>query len=371
MSSIVKKSCYSSNNLDYEKNIAVYVHTLKQGGSQRAVESLLKRFKKKNYGMFIFSPTEGEYMEKYKDIYEANVFVLDDNISLFGEERENLSYFNIIIINSLCSYRYAYYYANTNIPCIWWIHETETVIKNGFGGLDSILLGSRNYIFAFPWIEPMRYWERLFPKSTIIHLPIEVEDTYKEDFTNVETDTKFRILIPGSYQIEKGFHVALEALIKLDAMGINDYEATFCGYIGNEEYYATIAEWGKKNDNINVLKEVSKEEMDKLIRQSDCVVIPSIFDAGPLTAVETMVQKKIVIISDTTGVANFLNDCDSAFVFKSENSEDLLKRILMVYYDKVKLQFLSEKGRKIYEKHFSESVVDSIFEGLLNFLKKD
>ena len=361
--SIVQSVIYDDKMPEYEKNVAIFVHTLKHGGSQRAVETLLKRFIQMGYGVFIFSPINGTYSEIFAEKYGAIIFITDESQCLNGTERDVLYHFDKVIINSIGGYRYAYYYLNKDIPCVWWVHEEEFVIKNMVKQLDPILLGSSNLIFAFPWSEPISVWNNYYPKHKTVFLPIEIEDNLKTP--TIEDDlgkgNRLRILIPGSYQLQKGFHIALEAIIKLESVGISDYEAVFCGYVGDEEYYNTISEIAENHSNIKILKEISEEEMEDYISWSDCVIIPSLFDAGPLTAIEALKHRKLLIVSNSTGASGFVKDCESAFVFQNENTEELFKRLLLVYNDRVTLDNLRTRGRRVYENHFTKEKVDKFF----------
>ncbi len=361
--SIIQEVIYDDEAPEYERNVAIFVHTLSQGGSQRAVETLLKRFLKKNYGVFIFSPVNGVYANIFAEKYGASVFILDESKCLYGTERDVLYDFDMVIINSLCSCRYAQYYTNKDIPCVWWIHEGELVINNFANNIDPIVIGSSNFIFAFPWGASIKAWKKLFPDSQTELMPIEVEDSKIKEANKV--NNVFKIFIPGSYQVHKGFHIALQAIIKLEALGISDYEATFCGYIENEDYYKIISKEIEKHENIKIVGEISKNEMDKYMSESDCVVIPSVFDAGPLTAIEALMHGKIVILSDSTGASDFVKDCENAFVFPNESVDELFKRLLLIYNDRNKLEDIRINGRRVYEKYFSDEKIDLAFEGLI------
>ena len=52
-----------------------------------------------------------------------------------------------------------------------------------------------------------------------------------------------------------------------------------------------------------------------------------------------------------------MQDCVNSFVFRSENPQELFKRLLLVIADKEKLASIAQAGRKIYENNFSEEVI--------------
>ena len=93
-----------------DSNVGIFVHTLEQGGSQRAIESLIDRLIRRKCGVFILSPVDGEYATVYAEKYGACVFVTDDRVDLSADDRDKLRLFDIVFINSFCSFRYSLYY---------------------------------------------------------------------------------------------------------------------------------------------------------------------------------------------------------------------------------------------------------------------
>ncbi len=360
---------YDDESCSCDKNVGIYVHTLKQGGSQRAVELLLKRLKAHNYGVFVISPVDGEYAGILAEKYGANVFVIDEKGYLSGSARDILLHFDFVVLNSFCSTRFAYYYLNTETPCIWWIHEGVEVTEQSIKNMDPIFVGSKNFVYAFPWPKPMNLWKNAFPDVQTFFLPIEVEDCSDNSTeTPVDTGDRVRYLIPGAYNPHKGFHTAVQAFLIMEANGYTDYEAVFCGYDNCGEYYDIIENACSGRKNIKILGELTKEELYKQMAGSDCVIVPSIFDAGPLTAVEALMHGKLLIVSDKCGISEYIEDCENGFVYTAEDASDLFKKVSYVYQDRARLNNVSERGRKLYERYFSKNVMDEAFEDLMDIV---
>ena len=361
---IVEK-IYSAEKLYIsDRNIGIYVHTLEEGGSQRAVEFLVNKLIDRGYGVCVFSPIDGKYADIYSDRCKALVVRMDDSIGLYGDDRTVIRSFEAVFINSMLSYRYLLYYINTDIPCYMWIHEGEKVIRHYLKATDPIIYGSENITYAFPWKAPMRLWEEMFPKSKTAYLPIEVSDVQLQPERRVQ-NSEIRFFFPGAYVIHKGFHVAVQSLILLEAGGAKDFKAYFCGYECESEYYRKLKEICDGHENITLLGELNKEEMEEQLCLADCVVTPSILDAGPLTAVEALSHEKLLVISDATGVSEYIKDCVNGFVFQSENVQELYKRLLLVYHDVKGLGEISRRGRAVYEQFFTAKAMDEALEQLL------
>ena len=362
---LVIKAYYDEAAPVKEKNVGIFVHTLGEGGSQRAVEALIPRLERAGYGVYILSSEDGKYAQIYSENYGACVLVLDEMSCVLGEGRASMRLFDLVVINSFCSDMFSLYYADTEIPCIWWSHEGNEVVDNYIKNLNQTLIRSKNFVYAFPWVNPMSLWEQTYPEVKTAYLPIEVKDSYT-GATN--TGEKVRFFVPGSYKTYKGFHIALQAFITMMATGMTDFEAIFCGYDHDSEYYKTLEKACEKYSNIKLLGELDQSEMDEQFSEADCVVIPTTLDAGPLTAVEALMHKDILVISDAAGVSGIIQDCVNGFVYPSDNVVELYKRLIMVYHDKASLEGIAAGGRSIYEEFFASEAMDVAFDELMSEL---
>ncbi len=348
----------------YDKNAVIFVHTLKQGGSQRAVELLIERLNGQDFGVFVLSPVTGEYADIYSKEYDACVIITDPDIVLPGDARKDLYRFDIAIFNSFCSFEYSLYYINTGIPCVYWLHEGEEVTKQNVDNIDRIIIGGSNCLYAFPWPKPLKMWEDAYPYAKTLLLPIEVEDLYK-GCRKDEPKDRIRFLIPGNYNPHKGFHIVVQALLIMEARGYKDYEAVFCGYDAQGEYYDIIANACSNVERITLLGELGKEELYKQISEADCVIVPSVFDAGPLTAVEALMMSKALIVSDACGMSALIKDCYNGLVFGKEDYNELLNKMMFVYQYRNSLTELGGRGRIVYEENYTKEIMDRAFDELL------
>ena len=120
-----------------------------------------------------------------------------------------------------------------------------------------------------------------------------------------------------------------------------------------------------KIPNVAIEGPLTREELYRKYAASDCVIILTRMDAGPLTAVEAAMFGRIVIISDAAGLSENFEDCVSGFVFPSENVEELLKRIMLVICDFPKLAAIGERARHVYEANFSPDTARDVLVKLI------
>lgn len=113
---------------------------------------------------------------------------------------------------------------------------------------------------------------------------------------------------------------------------------------------------------ITMLDSLPREEVYLWYKISDCVLAPSRVDATPTSIVEAMMFGRIVLVSDATGISKYLTDCVNAFVFPSENVEELMKRIMLIISEYGQLDAIGERGRLVYEANYSPKHVQKILE---------
>ena len=142
----------SEQNSSGDKNALIFVHTLSYGGSQNALCSLLSRLKNSGYNLWIVSPLDGPFRETYAQNYGANciihTFLMDDSYK--NVLRSN---FDLVVLNSICSNYYAYPFINTDIPVLFWIHESTNFLKENTAQLIHPAFVSDNFHYITAWPE--------------------------------------------------------------------------------------------------------------------------------------------------------------------------------------------------------------------------
>lgn len=353
---------FSDQSVSNEKNALVFVHTLSYGGSQTALCSLLSRLKESGYSLWILSPLDGPFRETYLQNFGANciihTFLMDDSYKKML--RNN---FDLVVLNSICSNYYAYPFINTDIPVLFWIHESTNFLKQNTAQLIHPAFVSDNFHYIAAWPDAADGFQKIFTRKADI-LPIEIKDVY--DGYTAPTSDVCHFLIPGAYVEQKGFHAVLQVIQNLPANYMEKSHFTFLGHIGNENYYNQLKEAASSLPNVTILGEVPFSEMKTYYKNCDCVISPSFFDAGPMTVVEAMMMKKLCIVSNLCGVSSFISDCKNGFVYPGENLEELYKRIILVISDKDSLTKIAEKGRETYESNFTKEAIDKKYQQLLD-----
>jgi len=100
--------------------------------------------------------------------------------------------------------------------------------------------------------------------------------------------------------------------------------------------------FGKGEENKN-LKKISNEKihffkfqenMENIYLLFDILVIPSLNEGGPLTAIEAQMMGIPVIGSDTVGINEIIKNKENGLLFEKCNEKDIAKKIIKIHKDK-------------------------------------
>jgi len=106
-------------------------------------------------------------------------------------------------------------------------------------------------------------------------------------------------------------------------------------------------------DNIIFTNRINREDVYSLLKISDILVHPSLYEVLPTTILEAMASKKPVIASDISPHKELISNCKNGFLFETNNYEDLADKILELLFDSAKSKKMGIKGHEIVSEHFS------------------
>lgn len=123
---------------------------------------------------------------------------------------------------------------------------------------------------------------------------------------------KIKFLFIGRPSVYKGFNVLINALSHIDE---SDWTLTVIGDFQNLKniYSKNISFVGKKNNN----------EVANFLRNSDVVIIPSLYETFGNVALEAMACAKPIIASRTGGLIELIDDSKNGFLVEPNNVIEL------------------------------------------------
>jgi glycosyltransferase involved in cell wall biosynthesis len=128
---------------------------------------------------------------------------------------------------------------------------------------------------------------------------------------------------------------------------------------GTGSQQAEIEKLAKKNDSIKYYGGLLYKEVDEYLNKSHFTIIPSKFDALNMVGIESMMNFTPLLISNSTGLSDYLIERRECFKFDS-NVESIVK-----LFDKVEMNFdmqeqMAKEARSTYLKLF----------GMVNYCEK-
>jgi len=171
-------------------------------------------------------------------------------------------------------------------------------------------------------------------------------------------NTILRFLVVARILKDKGIYEYIEA-IKILKQKYNNLEFQILGEIGVPNKTAIMKEevdtWIDEG-LINYLGTTDKVE--KILKDVDCVILPSYREGTPRSLLEAASMEKPIITTNVVGCKEVIDDGISGYLCEVKNSEDLAKKIdMMINLPLEKRLEMGKEGRKKILKEFSESIV--------------
>ena len=155
----------------------------------------------------------------------------------------------------------------------------------------------------------------------------------------------------GRISKEKGINVLLESL----SLAKDKVKFKIVGSGPEEKNYIFSAKSLGLDKQVEFLGAKFGQELFEIIAKAKFIVIPSIWAENmPLTLLESMMAKKVVLVSKTGGLPELIDDRENGFVFENGDARDLAKVIdSLSNYNLIEM---GEKAKKrvedlVIEKH--------------------
>ena len=170
-------------------------------------------------------------------------------------------------------------------------------------------------------------------------------------FLNVDITDKQYILFLGYPWFLKGVDVLIKAF-NIITLEFPTYKLKIVGYCPEGfDYYAELANGNKK---IEFHKPVFYDKVVKLMSGCTLFILPSRTEAMGRVLLEAMACRKPIIASNVGGIPQIIKDGYNGLLFKSENVDDLTKKIKLVLSNKNLANKLGNNGYAFVNEKLSE-----------------
>lgn len=342
------------------EDILIITPDLSLNGANVVLLELLQLFDQKQYRMWLVASEDGMFRESLEALHvkiTISPYVMSDAMQAIRKHN-----FKFVFMNSSSVHMYALFFQNTETPVYWWFHESYEQLETSRENFVHPGMLSDNFTFLAVTDKVARGLNSLYGiRAEILPMPVsEPPDLAKGDELFIRTtDNKIRFFIPAAYTCIKGQDILCRAISRLPERYRDMSEFVFAGYKipGQDEYFSKIQSMGKLLENVTMLDAIPREAVYQYYRQSDCVIAPSRVDSCPTTIVEALMFRKVCIVSDGTGMADYITDCEDGFVFHNGDVQELTNILIAVMDNIAELGPIAEAGRQVYERHFLPATV--------------
>ncbi|WP_456278284.1 1,4-alpha-glucan branching protein domain-containing protein [Bacillus sp. AK128] len=115
----------------------------------------------------------------------------------------------------------------------------------------------------------------------------------------------------------------------------------------------------KKNlrDHVRLIGFINDEERNQLLRNCDVAVFPSLYEPFGIAALEAMIAKKPVIVSDTGGLTSFVKNGITGLTVSPGSAEELAKAICVLLSNRPLAMKMAHKGQQVALNEYNWSTI--------------
>lgn len=263
---------------------------------------------------------------------------------------------NIIVINGIIMRDIVEPIQDLNIPILWWIHESLGAPLCNF---DCYNFCHKNNLHVYG-VGPLAcemFKIKMHDNNidTLLYGVDELEFKYENNRNDTQKD-KVVFAIIGRIMYDKGHDILINAI---NALSRNIREKCVFKVIGAPSDRTFCQKWEKtinSIDEIDLCGEYDRNQLVQAYKEIDVVICPSRNDTMPTVMAEAMLNKKVCITSDKTGIAKLIKNGENGFVFEELSSLKLAEIIEHIINNRAELAAIGMKGYHTFEQNFSMPV---------------
>lgn len=347
-----------------KKNVLILTPNLRLNGAVIALLGAVRACVKNGFDVTVGAFQTGAAQDILVRQYGVKV-VIDENL-LFCTMRDTkwVQNSSVILCNTIFMYQFLSE-RNKGIPIIWWLHDPpyvyETIDHNVTKDIDF------SDVKAFG---AGRIAGAAFDKEfSGIHSDILLYGLEDSPGNKQIADNCFNVITVGEIQDWKGQDIFCEAAKKvLSSIKKQVTDKRHCLkirflLIGNDttKFASVLKAKYAEFPEIQFLGIFSRAEMRDIYNHTNLYICPSREETMSITVTEAMMKNIPCIVSDAAGIADFVHNETDGLVFHAEHADDLAQKLSWCLSNREKIEEMGRKGRKIFERNFSERVFEEHF----------
>ena len=291
--------------------------------------------------------------------YERNLFHVWSTIKYIRQISAEINP-DIIFVHSTWAglfVRLPFFFVKRNVKILYNAHgwaflrDTNIFFKSIYAFIERRLLSVTDCVINVSDYEQRSALEYGLNPEKMLRIYSGVDDIWNSDLPSQYKMGKgeINLLFVGRFDRPKGLDWLLEV--------ISDSRLSFVHlYVIGAPVVDDKTESYRDTERVTYLGWVSHKDLGQYYSACDAVIMPSLWEAFGLTAVEAMCNSKPVLVSDRGALPELVRNGVNGWVF-SLHKENLVNLLLSL--DKQELQSMGKLARNIYEAEFSAQVMRS------------
>jgi glycosyltransferase involved in cell wall biosynthesis len=272
---------------------------------------------------------------------------------------------DLVVANTIVSWRAVRAAHAENKPAIWYLHETLVAVRL----IRQILEIGPTLNLATLLVTPTRQTARVFEAVTdtpVEVVPYGIPSVSGPDLNGAATSPTFVTL--ASIEPRKGQDVLVDAIKKLPPRVRDATNFKMIGRPLEAEFSAKVKASAAGVAGIEFLGEKNHADSLELLGAADGLICPSRDETMPITILEAMSLGKIVISAEVGGISEWLRDGMNGLLVPPENPEALAQAIERCATDAPLVARLRAGAKRTFDRHFTLEKFGSRFASLFQNL---
>jgi len=267
------------------------------------------------------------------------------------------------------------YLSLTNVPIIWWVHESKESYQLGANALLPQNVGDNIHIYCGG-----AYAQKLLIKCRptysadvlLYGMPDKAKTKLTTPSVSYKSPNKPLFIVVGTVEQRKGQDIFAKAVMAMPREIVEAADFLVVGRKIHEKIYNHILQLKKQYpDNVTLVDEVSRDEINNIYASCDYVVCASRDDPMPVFVTEGMMFSKVCICSENTGTASLIQDGKNGFIYHDNDHKQLAEKIQYAILHHSEMETLKQNSRKIYDMHFSMDIFNKNISDAVNKALKE
>lgn len=250
------------------------------------------------------------------------------------------------------------------LPMIWWLHEPEMLYQGKFCEKIAGKYSDNIHVYAVGTLAAEPFQKRCPQWPMAGMLRFGVEDFFLHH--SRRRNEKMIFAVVGTIDPIKGQDVFIEAIMQLpDEMRAQCEFWLIGGTAG--DFAAEVLRQAAEIPGMKVFGVLDREQMKEIYQTMDVLVCPSREESMSAVTVEAMMHFHPCIVSERTGVAEFVSERENGLIFPAEDAAALADKMRWMFERRDHLNEMGLRARGTYERYFS---CEAFAEELLRVVKR-